>query len=108
MPWVLIPIIAIIAWAIVESQRHRSAGGAEFDRLTADLLERLENAEADRARLQQRVENLEAIVTSEAYEVERQARQALPDAERPLLDLDDTGVSDEEQVARRARRLREG
>ena len=73
----IVAIIAILAWAatrIVQSgtQDGLGEGQAQLEALT----KKLEAMEAERARLRQRVENLEAIVTSEPYELEREARRA--------------------------------
>ncbi len=111
MPWVLISIVAIVAWALVEMNKSRGAGG-DFRRVLADLTGRLEASEAERARLVTRVENLEAIVTSEPYELERAARQALPPAALNVAEGDaaeSTMIeSDEAQAARLAQRVRGG
>ena len=110
MPWALIPIVAIIAWAVVEAAKYRAQGGAspELERLVEALGFQLDDAAAERERLQQRIQNLEAIVTSEHYELDRAAQEAL-EAPAPRLSLEE-GVpedSDEAEVARRAKRLRE-
>ncbi|MDX1421434.1 MAG: hypothetical protein R3181_15825 [Rubricoccaceae bacterium] len=120
MPWpFLIPIVAILAWALVEMSKNRQAAGGELPKALADLTDRLEAMEAERARLRQRVEHLEAIVTSEAYELEREARRALPPtsgqalSEGGQLALEepepmDEPMDDEARAARLARRVRGG
>jgi uncharacterized protein YlxW (UPF0749 family) len=109
MIWVLVPVAAIIAWAFTEVAKYRAQGGAspELERLVEELGFQLDEAEAARAQLQKRVENLEAIVTSEHYELDRAAQEVL-EAPTPRLMLDeDTPVeSDEAEVARRVERLR--
>jgi uncharacterized protein YlxW (UPF0749 family) len=118
MSWVLISIVAIIAWALVELSKQKGAGGGDLRRALDELARRLEAAEAERARLTQRVENLEAIVTSEPLELEREARRALlrlgqelpGGGGAPPLALEE-GIEDlsgEARAARLARRVRGG
>ena len=106
MPWVLIPLVAIIAWAIVERSKNLSAGGGDVQRVLDDLMRRLEEAEAERRRLAQRVEHLEAIVTDEGWELDREARAALGGT-RPAVSLPDDEDTPEAEAARMARRQRE-
>jgi hypothetical protein len=120
MPWVLIPIIAIIAWAVVESAKYRSRAGlsGEAEAVLRALGDQLDEARAEQARLTQRVENLEAIVTSEPFELEREARRALPRPGQALpegggvpplaLEEPETAEDDAAQAARLARRIRGG
>jgi len=107
MPWVLIPLVAIIAWAIVERSKNLSAGGGDVQRVLDDLLRRLEEAEAERRRLAQRVEHLEAIVTDEGWELDREARAALGGGTRPPLSLPDTHDAPEAEATRTRPRQRE-
>jgi hypothetical protein len=116
----IVAIVAIVAWALTRIIQSGSQTGAEWvkahggEALEA-LQERMARLEDERQRLTQRVENLEAIVTSEHYDLDREAWQALaptdsalPEASRPLLSLDEPDVpeDDEAQVARMARRVR--
>ena len=101
-----IAIVAIVAWALVSMMSIRNKGGAgsaELEEELARLAEALGAAEAERERLTQRVQNLEAIVTTETYELARHdpakaaARLELPDPDEE---------SPEEQEARLARRMK--
>lgn len=110
MPWpFLIPIVAILAWAAVKIAESRAKQGSTFGGPQRDagvdaLLARLEDGEDERARLRARIENLEAIVTSDRYELDREAHQALPSAPAaPLLALDDEPLDPEEAEAQAAR-----
>ena len=104
---IYVAIVAIIAWALVSMQSIRSKSGAgaaelrqEMERLTRTLAE----AEAERTRLTERVQNLEAIVTTEAYDLLREdPKQA---AARIELPEDDAEANPEERAARLARRMR--
>jgi hypothetical protein len=111
MPWVLVPVIAIIAWAITEVAKYRSKGSSvDLQRLVEALGHQLDEAEAERTRLRQRVENLEAIVTSDHYELDREGRLALEAPPQPAgrltLDDDTSTGSDENRAAQMARRIR--
>ena len=72
----LIPIVAILAgtWAKVEKTKAETA--RNLGRATGHLEDALADARADRERLRRRVEALEAIVTSEGWDLEREARRA--------------------------------
>ena len=119
MPWPFLVALAGIAWlAYMGYLDHKAKlakqGGAGLGDSLREVLGRLEAAEAERARLRQRVENLEAIVTSERYELDREAQQALraarpaPEA-GPRLALDEEDVeADEARAAEIARRARTG
>ena len=120
----LIPIVAIIAWAIVESAKHRARGGlsGEAEQMLRALGDQLDEARDERLRLRQRIENLEAIVTSESYELgrdelERAPQRALPrpgqelpeGGGKPPLALDEEDAPDDEaRAASLARRVRGG
>lgn len=105
MIWVLVPLVAIISWAIVESAKHRAAG-SDAGALIEALAAQLDEATDERERLRKRVENLEAIVTSEHYELEQQAQAAGLSRVDPAL-LDAEPLTDEQEVERLARRARE-
>jgi hypothetical protein len=105
-----VAIAAIIAWAVVQASRNwadgasRSAPSAEQQQLLQELLHELESAKADRKRLTQRVQNLEAIVTTETFEL----AQEEPEAAAARIDLPDpdpeaTPAEKTEQLARRVR-----
>ena len=104
---IYVAIVAIIAWALVSMQSIRSKSGAgsaelrqEMERLTRTLAQ----AEAERKRLTERVQNLEAIVTTETYElIHRDPGQAAARIDLPGAEDEE---SPEEQAARLARRMR--
>ncbi|HLT46348.1 MAG TPA: hypothetical protein VK002_03895 [Rubricoccaceae bacterium] len=121
----IVAIIAILAWAATRIVQSGSQAGTEWVKAHGgETLEALKKQvaqlEADRKRLTQRVENLEAIVTSEAYELEREARRALPRTGQelpegggvPPLALEepeaDKAEDDAARAARLARRVRGG
>ncbi|HLA63465.1 MAG TPA: hypothetical protein VK610_03505 [Rhodothermales bacterium] len=110
MPWpFLIPIVAILAWAAVKISESRARHGSTYGDPSRDaeidaLLARLEDGEDERARLRARIENLEAIVTGDRYELDREARRALPTAPAaPQLTLDEEPLDSEEAEAQAAR-----
>ena len=105
MIWVLVPLVAIISWAIVESAKHRAAG-SDAKLLIEALADQLDEATEERDRLRKRVENLEAIVTSEHYELEKQAQAAGVSRVDPSL-LEGDPLADEQEVEQLARRARE-
>ena len=105
MIWILIPLAAIISWAIVESTKHRAAG-SDSKLLLEALADQLDDAMEERERLRRRVENLEAIVTSETYELEAEARVSGVARIDPAL-LEGERSADEQEVEQLAKRIRE-
>ena len=75
MPF-LIPIVAILAGSFVKVAKLKAETAANLNRATSHLEDELADAEAERARLRRRIEALEAIVTSEGFDLEREARRA--------------------------------
>ena len=73
----LIPIVAILAGTYAKIAQTKAETAAQLGRATGHLEDELEEARRDRARLQRRLEALEAIVTSEGYDLEREALAAL-------------------------------
>ena len=121
MPWPFLVALAGIAWlAYMGYLDHKAKlakqGGAGLEEALREVLGQLEEGEAERANLRTRVENLEAIVTSERYELDREAQRALgaarPEAEAgPRLALDveaPEAERDEARAAELARRARTG
>ncbi len=102
----LIAIVAILAWAAVTISKGGSKGGEDSKRLIKALAAQLDEATDERERLQERVENLEAIVTSEHYELEQQAQAAGLSRIDPAL-LESDPLTDEQEVERLATRARE-
>ena len=92
----LIPIVAILAGTYQSVQRDRAKAAAQLGEATGDLRRALDEARAERDRLRQRIEALEAIVTDDGFDLERDARQA-------GLDLDLPPVADEGVPALRRR-----
>lgn len=100
-----IAIVAIIAWALVQISRNRADGApvADLELRLLELDEAFTQSEAERQRLTERVQNLEAIVTTETYELARRdpaeaaARIDLPDLEEE---------TPEAQAAQLARRMK--
>lgn len=72
----LIPIVAVSGGIYLEVQKMKAKTAAALKGATGDLEDELAAARAERERLRQRVEALEAIVTSEGYDLEREARAA--------------------------------
>ena len=105
----LVAIVAIIAWAVVQASRNwasgasRSAPSAEHQQLMQEVLHELERAESDRKRLTQRLQNLEAIVTTETFDL---ARAGTESAARLDIPEPEPGESTEDQVEQIARRIR--
>ena len=92
MPF-LIPIVAILAGAFVKVAKLKAETASQLSQATAHLEGELADAEHERDRLRRRIEVLEAIVTTEGFDLEREARNAgITDAAGriapDLLDLD--------------------
>lgn len=75
MPF-LVAIVAILAGTYAKVQKENAKTAAALRGATGDLENELDRAKAERDRLRQRIEALEAIVTSEGYDLEREARAA--------------------------------
>ncbi len=97
--------IVFVGWFFVMVLQHmsrsqRAASGKDADALKAALAE----TEAETARLRQRLEAVEAIVTDEGFDLERDARRALtggPLASALVFEPDEAGP---EEAARPQRR----
>lgn len=109
-----IPIIAILMGGIQEilklRSRQQGVGDStkELETTVDALTDRLRALEAERDDLQQRVENLEAIVTADAWDDQVEADPA-PEADTPIDPAQSTEsdeAPDAEAIARLARRLR--
>lgn len=104
MEWItvlpfLIPIVAILAGTYTQVIRVKAQSQAELSKATEHLEDELAEAQAERDRLRTRIETLEAIVTSEGYDLDREARAA-------GLDLDALGDAPSTERARMRRRTR--
>lgn len=100
MPF-LVAIVAILAGTYVKITKERTKAVAQFGRTTDHLEDELKQAAAERDRLRQRIEALEAIVTSEGYDLEREARAAgIGRIDADLLDMPspESGVQTERRV----------
>ena len=72
----LIPIIAILSGTYAKIAKTKAEAAAQLGRATGHLEDELAHAQRERERLRRRLEALEAIVTSEGYDLEREARRA--------------------------------
>ena len=72
----LIPIVAILAGTYAKIAATKAESAKDLSRATGGLEDALDEARADRERLRRRVEALEAIVTSDGFDLEREARRA--------------------------------
>ena len=72
----LIPIVAILAGTWSKVEKMRAGAARDLGKATGHLEDALADASADRDRLRRRVEALEAIVTSEGWDLEREAHRA--------------------------------
>ena len=72
----LIPIVAILSGTYAKIATMKAETAKELGRATGDLQDALSQAQAERDRLRRRLEVVEAIVTSEGYDLDREARCA--------------------------------
>ena len=72
----LIPIVAILAGTFSSIAKMKAESASQLGQATGHLEDELTEAKAERDRLRRRIETLEAIVTSEGYDLEREARAA--------------------------------
>lgn len=103
MPFV-VAIVAILAGVYLKVAKVNAATADRLGRATAHLEDELADAQDERERLRRRIETLEAIVTTEGYDLDREARAAgLGDRIDPgLLDAD-TEADPAERPRRRVR-----
>ena len=93
--------VVFVGWFFVMVLQHLSRSQREASGKSADALKAtLGETEAEVARLRQRLEAVEAIVTDEGFDLERDARRALTGA--PLAST--LEFSAEEEAARPVRR----
>ena len=111
--WILIPLAAIALAGFSEWLKYKrttaNLGNAteELDTAVTSLNKEMGELREDRKRLIQRIQNLEAIVTSEAWEALGSDRE-LAQAKAPPLQIPEAEEPDDaEQVARMAKRLRQ-
>ena len=108
--WILIPLAAILLgffteWLKFKSKQEKLGTSThELEDTVRHLSEVLERSEAQRAKLTRRLENLETIVTSEAWDELHEA--PLPEAEppKPALSSQLDG-KEREQPRERAERM---
>ena len=72
----LIPIVAILAGTYQKVVKTKAEASAQLGKATGHLEDALADARTDREHLRRRVEALEAIVTSDGFDLEREARRA--------------------------------
>lgn len=108
--WILIPLAGIALAGFAEwlkFKRHTTSLGESTLELSASveaLKQEIEELRQERVRLVQRIQNLEAIVTSEAWET----LESDPELSKSkLLELPDETENDEAKAERLARRLRD-
>ncbi|GAB5534821.1 MAG: hypothetical protein Rubg2KO_10700 [Rubricoccaceae bacterium] len=102
MAWIgalpfLIPIVAILAGTYAKVVKMKAEAQVELARATEHLEDELADAQDERDRLRTRIETLEAIVTSEGFDLDREARAA-------GLDLDALDEAPSTERARSSRR----
>ena len=104
----LIPIVAILSGTYAKVAKMNAETSARLGRATDHLDDELADAKAERDRLRRRIEALEAIVTSEGYDLEREARAAGITGGPAASDRIDAGLLDAEapEDAVRAERRR--
>jgi len=106
----LIPIVAILAGTYAKVAKMKAETATSLGRATDHLEDELDDARAERDRLRRRIEALEAIVTTEGYDIEREARRAGITAAARLdptrIDPDLLDLDAPEPEAERARRSR--
>ncbi len=102
----VIAIVAIIALAAIMINKNRATGSADAVRLIKALADQLDEATEERDQLRNRIENLEAIVTSDSYELEQDTRAAGVSRINPSL-LDGEPLTDEKAAELLAKRIRE-
>ena len=105
----LIPIVAILAGTFSSIAKMKAETAAKLGRATGHLEDELADARSERDRLRTRIEALEAIVTSEGYDLEREARAAgvVPAGRIDPALLDAPAPPDAERAAAPPRRVRE-
>ncbi|NNE47957.1 MAG: hypothetical protein HKN37_15000 [Rhodothermales bacterium] len=103
--WILIPLAAIAVGAFEQwlkfkaKQDKLGTSAAQLESAVDELSKQLEASEESRKNLQQRVQNLETIVTSVDWDLVSAGQ------DRPQLDLPEK-TDAEEQARRIARRVR--
>ena len=110
--WVLIPITAILAgtvkeWLEFKAKQDRLGHSThELEETVRTLQGALEESEAERERLTERVQNLETIVTSQAWDALHEAPEQSPLSNGQQPPLSEGPSSREEQGdAKKAKRL---
>lgn len=111
--WVLIPITAILAgtikeWFKFKSKQDRLGHSThELEETVQTLRETLEASEAERRRLTERVQNLETIVTSQAWDALHEAPGSADMLSDGRPQATDDAVSDHQETdgAAKAERL---
>lgn len=113
--WVLIPLAAIMVGAFKEwlkfkeKQDRLGASTGELENTVSALEAELEASEKQRKALERRIQNLETIVTSQAWDAlhsaDRSEQMQIDGGPLSLPENEEEGT-DEERAARLARRLK--
>ena len=110
--WFLIPIVAILMGGFTEWLKFKEKQlklGNTADSLSGDLealTKRLEESSEFNARLQERVKNLEAIVTTQMWDDSVDSAPKQLERPAPRLEIPEEESSDEEKARILARRIR--
>ena len=102
----IIAIVAILAWAAITISKNRSKGGEDAKRVVKALADQLDDATEERERLRERLENLEAIVTTDSNELGEEAQAAGAQRIDPSL-LQGEALTNEQEAEQLAKRIRE-
>ncbi len=104
--WILIPLAALAVGAFEQWLKFRAkqeklgTSTKQLEGVVEDLTERLKESDATRAKLEQRIQNLETIVTSVDWDKVTALRPETPRLEIP----EEPEASEEaERIARRVR-----
>jgi len=112
--WVLVPLAALAVGAFQQWLRFKAkqeklgTSAAELTGVVQDLTERLESSERNRRKLEQRIQNIETIVTSQMWDIvqSQEGTASAPKIPDSRIDLPEDTYLEQEQAAEIARRLR--
>ncbi len=112
--WILIPLAAIAVGAFEQwlkfkaKQDKLGTSTAQLEGVVDDLKNQLEESEATRERLEQRIQNLETIVTTQMWDVVQSGAGAeeLRQPGEGRLEIPDHAERHESQAAELAKKLR--
>jgi hypothetical protein len=106
MVWVLIPIVAILSGVLKTWVKQRALGASNVE-----LEKEIEGIRRERTSLLERLQNLEAIVVSQTWEVLHDRTLPPPDKERRVeaaahREFGPAGPTDQQRAGQLAQRLR--